>query len=78
LSDLGLSLGQKLSFRTWLSEKGDSQMRDQGEKPKLLCVVCGKPTAKGNYCSECTDRGLGPCEACEGRSLLDVEEEMSS
>jgi len=39
----------------------------------LLCVACGKPIAKGNYCRDCVDRGLGPCEACEGLSLLDVE-----
>jgi hypothetical protein len=41
--------------------------------PQLLCVACGKPIAKGTYCRECVDRGLGPCEACEGLSLLDVE-----
>jgi hypothetical protein len=55
-------------------------MSDHNPKPPtehtpLLCVACGKPIAKGNHCTECVNRGLGPCEACEGRSLLDVEEE---
>jgi hypothetical protein len=45
------------------------------ERVVLLCVACGKPITKGNYCNECIDRGLGPCEACEGRSLADLEEE---
>jgi predicted amidophosphoribosyltransferase len=51
-------------------------MSDHNQKPSeqiaLLCVGCGKPIAKGNYCHECVDR-FGFCEGCEGRSLLDVE-----
>jgi predicted amidophosphoribosyltransferase len=40
-----------------------------------LCIGCGKPMTKGTgFCRECAERGLGPCEACEGLSLLDVEE----
>jgi hypothetical protein len=38
--------------------------------PQLLCIVCGASITKGNYCS---DRGFGPCEACEGMSLLAEE-----
>ena len=49
----------------------------QQPKPHLFCVACGNPIARGNYCMECVDRGLGPCEACEGLSLLDVEENAS-
>jgi hypothetical protein len=45
------------------------------ERVVLLCLVCGKPTAGGHYCDECVNRGLAPCEGCEGRSLADVEEE---
>jgi hypothetical protein len=55
---------------------GELAMNDLNQKPEhtaLLCVACGKPIAKGNYCHECVDRGLGPCEGCEGRSLLDIE-----
>ena len=37
------------------------------------CIICGEPILKGNYCRQCVDRGFGPCEACEGLSLLDVE-----
>jgi hypothetical protein len=57
----------------------DYVMHEQDKKPelRLLCVVCGKPAAKGDYCRECIDRGLAPCAACEGLSLADVEE-MSS
>jgi hypothetical protein len=54
-------------------------MTDTTKKPAaelpVLCVGCGQPIAKGNYCSECVHRGLGPCEACEGLPLLDVEED---
>jgi len=53
-------------------------MSDQDKTPEhiaLLCVACGKSIARGNYCNECVDRGRGPCEACEGLSLLDLDEE---
>jgi hypothetical protein len=51
-------------------------MHDQDKKPepRLFCLACGKPIINGLYCIVCTDRGLGPCEACEGRPLADVEE----
>jgi len=57
-------------------------MSDHNKKPvvervALRCIACGKLIAKGNYCRECVDRGLGPCDACEGLSLLDVEEDAS-
>jgi hypothetical protein len=52
----------------------DQDKRPIAERIALQCVACGKPIIKGNYCNECVDHGLGPCEACEGLSLLDVEE----
>jgi hypothetical protein len=48
--------------------------QDKKRKPRLLCIACGKQIVNGHYCSECADRGLGPCEACEGLPLADVEE----
>jgi hypothetical protein len=47
--------------------------KQQSERPRLLCVICGAPIVTGIHCSQCIDRGLGPCEACEGLPLLDVE-----
>jgi hypothetical protein len=41
--------------------------KDKGPTP-LLCIGCGKPSTKGEFCRECLDRGLGPCEACEGNN----------
>jgi predicted amidophosphoribosyltransferase len=53
-------------------------VNDQDKEPKYvapLCPSCGKPLVKGGgFCRECLDRGLGPCEACEGLPL-DIEEE---
>jgi predicted amidophosphoribosyltransferase len=48
------------------------------DSPRSLCLACGKPMTKGaGFCRECAERGLGPCEACEGLPLLDVEERQS-
>jgi hypothetical protein len=41
----------------------------------LLCVGCGRPIKKGDFCAECVDRGFNFCEGCEGRPLADLEEE---
>jgi hypothetical protein len=49
--------------------------KDNNPPTLLLCATCGKPIARGLHCVECIDRGLGPCTACEGASLLDIEEE---
>jgi len=51
----------------------ESKKQQSESQPRLLCVICGAPIVTGNYCGQCIDRGLGPCEACEGLSLLDVE-----
>jgi hypothetical protein len=50
---------------------------DCPKPPLQLCLGCGKPSPWGGFCRECLDRGLGPCEACEGRALLDVEEDAT-
>jgi hypothetical protein len=40
------------------------------------CLSCGEPIAAEGWCAECVvDFGM-PCAGCEGRSLLDVEEEQ--
>jgi len=45
------------------------------EDTRPLCLGCGKPMMKGTgFCHECVDRGLGPCEVCEGLPLDEVEE----
>jgi hypothetical protein len=44
------------------------------ERTALLCVGCGRPIKKGDFCAECVDRGVAPCAGCEGLSLADVEE----
>src|SRR5262249_336859 len=41
----------------------------------VRCIACGREMGRGDHCSECVARGLGPCEACEGASLFDVEED---
>jgi len=47
-------------------------------RPHSPCVVCGALTKIGNHhCAQCIERGFGPCEACEGISLPDVEEDAS-
>jgi hypothetical protein len=68
--------------RAALSQKRNKIMNSENRsRPTygqvLLCIGCGKPSTKGEFCRECLDRGLGPCEACEGLSLLDVEEQAS-
>jgi predicted amidophosphoribosyltransferase len=48
------------------------------DNPRSLCLACGKLMTKGaGFCRECVDRGLGPCEACEGLSFENLEEEVS-
>jgi hypothetical protein len=55
-----------------MAEKQQSEV--QRDKLHLICIVCGASITKGNYCSQCIDRGFGSCDACEGMSLLDIEE----
>jgi hypothetical protein len=50
---------------------------DKNSAVPLLCVSCGRPIAKGLHCAECVNRGLAPCEACEGLSFEDLEEDAS-
>ena len=52
--------------------------QQQSDSPRLLCIVCGAPAMPGNHhCVQCIERGFGPCEACEGIPLLNLEEEAS-
>jgi hypothetical protein len=52
---------------------------EQEITPKAVqrCITCGAPIIRNNHCDACVARGFGPCEACEGRPLLDVEEDAS-
>jgi hypothetical protein len=55
-------------------------MNEQEKGPEHVasrCLGCGRPLIKDGFCRECSERGLGPCEACEGLSLLEVEENAS-
>ena len=58
--------------RTAMAEPEKRQL----ERPRLLCVICGKPIVTGIHCSQCIDRGF-ICEGCEGRALADIEEDAS-
>jgi hypothetical protein len=62
-----------------ITSMGKQMTTEQENIPKAIrrCVICGTPITKNNHCGECVARGFGPCEACEGLSLLEVEEDAS-